>query len=291
MNKVENSKDKRESLAKLLTSDVKKDLHIHTYYSDGKLSPQQMVDRRIEEGYELMSITDHDGVDGSLIGSEYAKDKNITFVRGIEFDSTDPLASELHILGYGYDETVPEMNDALKSIRLERAKRNDRFMAELNDMGYDISLDDVGAVNEGRYIGKPTFAVVLEQKGYLNNYHEAFETIFKDPRLSSIKKVTYATKDVIDVIHAAGGIAVLAHPMEQRKLNESWEDFEPRLRKLLDRMVEYGIDGIECYHPSANENQSAYLKKYADEHDLLITKGSDFHTDFPKRDYSRFNRP
>ena len=288
---MENSNAKRESLARLLTSDVKKDLHIHTIFSDGKLSPQQIIDRWADEGYQLISITDHDGVDGSLVGNEYAKDKDITFVRGIEFDSKDDLASELHILGYGYDENNPQMKDALRDIRLERARRNDRFMEQLNRMGYNVTLDDVGAVNEGRYIGKPTFAVALMKKGFLNNYHEAFETIFKDPQLKSIKKGTYATKDVIDIIHAAGGIAVLAHPMEQRNEDESWEDFEPRLRMLLDRMVEYGIDGIECYHPSANEDQSEYLRNYAEEHDLLITRGSDFHTDSPRRDYSRYNRP
>jgi predicted metal-dependent phosphoesterase TrpH len=77
--------------------------------------------------------------------------------------------------------------------------------------------------------------------------------------------------------------------MEQRKMNEPWKEFEPRLYTILDKMVRFGVDGIECYHPSADEQQSELLVQYAKEHDLIITRGSDFHSDVQKRDFSRYH--
>ena len=98
-----------EELAELLQTDVKKDLHLHTYYSDGVLSPEEVTDRWASEGYKLIAVTDHDGIEGSLVALEYAADKDITVVPGIEFDSVDPLGRDLHILGYGFDPECPEL--------------------------------------------------------------------------------------------------------------------------------------------------------------------------------------
>ena len=98
------------------------------------------------------------------------------------------------------------------------------------------------------------------------------------------------SRDVIDVIHTANGLAVMAHPMEQRRLDESFEEFKPRMYAIMDRMIEYGIDGIECFHPSASPEQSELLVAYAKEHGLMITRGSDFHTMDP-REYDIYHRP
>ena len=280
-----------EKTAKLLTSDVRKDLHIHTCYSDGALTPREVIDRWKAEGYEMISITDHDGIEGSMAGYEYAAEAGITFIPGIEFDSEDDIGRDLHILGYGYDYENHDLREALTGIILERARRNDLMMAALNDMGCGITLDDIGSVNEGRFVGKPTFALILARKGIISNPNDAFNTLFREPSIRSIRKKTLASKQVIDVIHAAGGLAVMAHPMEQRHLDETFEEFRPRLMMILDRMREYGIDGIECIHPSADEYQRELLGEYADRYGLLRTKGSDFHSDHHKRDFTRYHRP
>lgn len=281
----------KEEIAEVLTSDVKKDLHIHTYYSDGELSPEEIVDRWMDAGYKLISITDHDGIGGSEAVFDYAAKKGIGFISGIEFDSTDTLGRDIHILGYGFDYTNEKLTEALEGILLERAARNDTMMAALNDMGYKVDLDDVLSVNEGRYVGKPTFAYILAQKGYVNTQQDAFNTIFREPKIRRIHKRTLETEEVIDLIHASGGLAVFAHPMEQRHLDETYNQFRERLFIILERMIEYGIDGIECYHPSADEYQAGALAKYANEHGLLITMGSDFHTVVQRRDFSRYHRP
>ena len=281
----------KDDLRALIESDLKKDLHMHTCYSDGAMSPQELICMRQSEGYELLAITDHDGIEGSVIGAPYADSLGIRFIYGIEFDSEDDIGKDLHMLGYGFDPQNQELKDALFGILMERAVRNDRYMKALNSRGYGITLDDIGSVNEGRFVGKPTFALILKRKGIVGSVQEAFSTIFREPDLRSIKKKTLSTKKVIELIHTAGGLAVLAHPLEQRHLDESFEEFEPRMYEILDRMVAYGIDGLECHHPSADDVQQEMLVAYAKEHGLMITRGSDFHSFETKRDFSRYHRP
>ena len=274
----------------LIESDLKKDLHMHTRYSDGEMTPQELIDMRVAEGYELLAITDHDGMGGSVTGAPYAESLGLQFIYGIEFDSEDVLGKDLHILGYGFDPQDEELMDTLIYVLEERRDRNERFRECLNKRGYGIKPEEVWAVNNGRYVGKPTFATVLVQKGVVKDVKEAFDTIFREPDLKAIKKVTLPTRKVVEVIHKAGGLAVMAHPMEQRRRSESFEEFKQRMYRIMDRMIEYGIDGIECFHPSASPEQSKLLVAYAKEHGLMITRGTDFHSR-ENRNYDIFHRP
>ena len=283
--------ENNEELRALIESDLKKDLHMHTCFSDGALTPKQLIDWRVSEGYELLAVTDHDGIEGSVLVAPYAEMLGVKFIYGIEFDSEDELGKDIHMLGYGFDPDNQILKKKLYDIIHERAVRNDKFMKALNKRGYGITLDDIGAVNEGRFTGKPSFALILKRKGIVKTTDEAFNTIFQEPDIKCIKKNTLSTKTVIDIIHEAGGLAVLAHPMEQRHRDESFEEFKPRMYALMDRMIEYGIDGIECHHPSASPMQQELLVAYAKEHDLMITEGSDFHSNEDKRSFERYHRP
>lgn len=285
------NKLKKEELAALLESDVKKDLHLHTYYSDGALSPEEVIGRWAADGYELIAITDHDGIEGSASGMEFAREKGITMIPGIEFDSVDPLGRDMHILGYGLDYESPVLCEALDNILLERAARNEAMLSELNRMGFVITRDEIISVNDGRFIGKPTFAYVMAKKGYIESPQEAFNTVFREPEIRRIRKKTLTSQAVIELIHAAGGLAVLAHPMEQRHLDETYNQFLERLFPILDKMKSYGVDGVECYHPSADDVQAETLRKYARDNGLIVTKGSDFHTFANRRDFTRYHRP
>ena len=281
----------KDDLRSLIESGLKKDLHLHTLYSDGALTPREVLKMRVDEGYQLLAITDHDGVEGSVYGEQYADEFGIEYISGIEFDSEDELGKDIHMLGYGFDPDHPAFNLAIGRILKQRHERNNKFLEALNKRGFNITYDELYAVNEGRFMGKPTFASVLIDKGIVKSHTEAFETIFREPDIRSIKKETFHTKEVVDIIHAAGGLAVMAHPMEQRHLEESFEEFEPRMYEILDRMVSYGIDGIECHHPSADPVQQEMLVAYANEHGLMITRGSDFHSHSSRRDFSRYHRP
>ena len=281
----------KDDLRSLIESGLKRDLHMHTLYSDGALTPREVLKMRVDEGYQLLAITDHDGVEGSVYGEKYADEFGIEYISGIEFDSEDELGKDLHMLGYGFDPDHPAFNLAIGKILKQRNDRNNRFLEALNAMGYHITYDELKAVNDGRFMGKPTFATVLIKKGVVRSHTEAFNTIFQEPEIKCIKKKTLHTKDVVDIIHEAGGLAVLAHPREQRHRDETFEQFKPRMYQILDRMVSYGIDGLECHHPSADYLQQQMLVAYANEHGLMITEGSDFHSHDSRRDFSRYHMP
>ncbi|NLA69619.1 MAG: PHP domain-containing protein [Clostridiales bacterium] len=291
--------------------DFKVDLHIHTCFSDGVLSPKEIVDRWQMEGYDLIAITDHDGVEGSIVATKYNNAKNrkmsiersinslgglfkkkslsnqsqsykpLNIIAGIEFDSHDEDSKDLHILGYGIDTDSAELKIALSDINIMRARRNDMMLKAIQDLGYDISIEDLlEETGDMQFIGKPIFARVLFQKGYFESPYKVFDDLFEvNADLKALVKKTLSTERVIRTIQSAGGVAIMAHPMEQRRADETREEFYPRLKAMLDKFVGFGIDGIECYHPSAREDDSQWLKQYADERELLCTRGSDFHSD------------
>lgn len=281
----------KQQVIELIKSDEPKDLHIHSYYSDGELEPTVLVDAWMNKGFRLISITDHDVVEGSKIACKYAEDKDVTVIPGIEFDSEDALGTKLHILGYGIDLDNQLLKDKLALVQKWRDERNQSMLSEFRKRGYSITQEEILSINGGRFVGRPTFAKVLVRRGDFSDVNEAFDHLIQavdDDKI--VKKRTLASRDVVETIHEAGGLAILAHPIEQKKRGESWTEFQPRLIKLLDTFVGYGIDGIECYHPSASDEQSEYLEKYAIEHNLLITKGSDFHSENLNRDYSRYHK-
>ncbi len=278
----------KNEVISLIKQDCDKDLHIHTVFSDGVLTPEQVVDRWQDEGKKVIAITDHDGIGGSIVAVDYAKDKAIKVISGIEFDSENELGKDLHILGYGIDFEDDNLQAELKKILEWRDERNNTILRALKDRGIEISDEEIYAVNDGRYVGKPTYARILVGRGMFPDLAAVFNEFYnKIPEIKAIRKKALPSHEVVDVIHRAGGIVVLAHPMEQMKTGESWEQFEPRLIEILDTFVGYGIDGIECYHPSASEENAEYLRKYAEAHNLLITRGSDFHFDGMNRRYTR----
>lgn len=291
LNLCDTTKLDHDELRALIESDLKKDLHMHTTFSDGAMTPEELIDMRVKEGYELLAITDHDVIGGSVAGMTYAKKIGLPFIYGIEFDSEDAVGDDLHMLGYGFDPENDIFLDVVIEVIADRNKRNRQFMDALNTRGFGITEDDVKKINGGRYVGKPTFAKILIKKGIVSSVNEAFSTIFREPDLKAIKKVTMPSKKAVETIHAGGGLAVMAHPMEQRRRDESFEVFKPRMFHIIDTMVSYGIDGLECYHPSASEMQQELLVQYAKEHGLMITGGSDFHSLESRRDFDVYHRP
>ena len=281
----------KDDLRALIESGLRMDIHMHTCFSDGTLTPEEVLDMRVSEGYELLAITDHDGIDGSVRGLRHAEELGIKYISGIEFDSEDGLGKDIHMLGYGFDPDNSALRAALSGILEERDNRNRKFKTALNKRGFGITDEEIWAINEGRFVGKPTFAAVLRNKGIVESKNDAFNTIFREDDIRSIKKKTLNTREVVELIHTAGGLAVLAHPMEQRRREESFEEFMPRMYWILDRILGYGIDGLECYHPSADPVQQEMLVEYAKAHDLMITRGSDFHTLYDKRNFERYHRP
>lgn len=245
------------------------DLHTHTKESDGEKTPEELIDLAISKNMEAIAITDHDTADGIQRAINYAKDKKIIFIPGIELDAKVPKG-QMHILGLGINPNQEEFKQKLESIKKEREDRNSRFIEEFNKMGFDITLEELQEVSNGKILGKPHFAKVFLKKGYIQTKAEMFDKYFNQPPLCKIKKSTLTAEEIIKLIKKAGGIAVLAHP-QNLKLTDN------ELVEKIAELKSYGLEGLECYHSDQTPEQMKRFKEIAEQFNLLITKGSDYH--------------
>lgn len=245
------------------------DLHTHTKESDGEKTPEELIDLAISKDIEAIAITDHDTADGIEVAINYTKDKKIIFIPGIELDAK-VSKGQMHILGLCINPNQEEFKQKLESIKKEREDRNSRFIEEFNKMGFDITLEELQEVSSGKIIGKPHFAKVFLKKGYIQAKSEMFDKYFNQPPLCKINKSTLTAEEIIKLIKKAGGIAVLAHP-QSLKLTDN------ELVEKIAEMKSYGLDGLECYHSDQTPEQMRKFKEIAEQFNLLITKGSDYH--------------
>lgn len=247
------------------------DLHIHTTASDGEFSPSEIIDKALLNGLTHIAITDHDTINGLDEAISYAKGKNIVVIPGVELNAK-VSKGQMHILGYFIDYSNTEFIKAMKKFEEERNSRNDKFIEMFNQLGIDISLEDVKKYAIGTVIGKPHFARVLLEKGYTQDIEEGFDKFFNQEPLKSIKRISYSPKEIIKLIKSAGGTAVLAHPQSLKLDNEELE------RTILE-LKDLGLDGLECYHSKQSDEEMNFFKTLAEKHNMLITLGSDYHRD------------
>ncbi len=251
------------------------DLHSHTYYSDGKFSPAELVEGAKRRGVSVLAITDHDNTRGSREAAPLAEVAGIELIPAIEFTTRWPGAAlplddrDVDVLGYFLD-----LENAAYCA-FEEAALNDihariaSCCARLTGQGYPVSMDEVFAENGGRYGGAVQMIQVLLRKRYATTWQEGldlFGTVWFTGRESP-----FTIQSVIEQIHLAGGAAVLAHPVAVRPHGERLT--AAGLRELVDA----GLDGIEIYHYRLDSEAREYFLRLAGKFDLLITGGSDLH--------------
>ena len=266
----------------------KEDFHIHTNYSDGQAAPKDIVERAAELGYETIAITDHDGVDGINEAVNAGENLKIKVVPGVELATETEEGIGLHILGHYIDIENKNLRRALTELARNRDARNARMIAALNDMGYDLSQEDLKKLQPNNFIGKPVIARALAANGYIDDYRDAFKEgqFFGCSQLKKIKKKKLKAADAVNLITGAGGRAVLAHPIQTRGIGEkNSQEFYDNIELIIKRLKDAGLGGIECYHPDQDSGQSERFKLLAEKYDLEITRGSDFHgRDFAEAD-------
>lgn len=256
------------------------DMHVHSMYSDGLRPPAELVKLYHENGYDLIAVTDHDGVDGVPEAQKAGAALGMTVLTGIEFGTLFRGKIEFHLLGYDFDLEDPGLRKELEEIRAYRIRRNEKLMAYFRGKGYDISFDDMIRYSGQDYIGKPNFARALIRKGYCKSVKEAFDSgeLLGSPEAMALKKKPVPTRDAIRWIRSAGGIPVLAHPMETVGIGPAGSRvFFENLDRILGELVSDGLQGVECFHPSATEAESLRLTRLAARYHLRITRGSDYH--------------
>jgi len=258
--------------------DYKVDFHIHTTASDGEATPTQIVKRAKELDYDIIAITDHDNTDGIAEARIAAEAVDIKLVPGIEIAVVTEEGTGLHMLGYNIDIENEDLKRFLATMVRRRKERNEQLFRVLNEMGYDISRDDI-EVGKNDFIGKPLIARALVSKGYIADEKQAFgKEILGSPQCRAVKKVKPLAKDAIRVILDAGGTPVLAHPIQTRGVGyPGSETFYRNMDRIIGRLKRQGLRGLECFHPDQDFKQSMRFVEMAEKYHLHITQGSDFH--------------
>lgn len=255
------------------------DLHLHTYYSDGTMSPEELVRYAKESGAETIAITDHDGMRGLAEGIGAGKRLGVHVIPGIELSTEDDEGVYMHILGYCFDRNHEALKEEVERIRRKRAERNEKLLAALRQIGCELSKEDL-QLREGQdYVGKPTFALALMRKGYVTSPKEAFrEGLFmRSEVVRRVHREKISAQRAIELICQAGGVPVLAHPMKISHLTREGEDLFERLSGQLDKLQGWGLAGMECYYSGHSPEDTRRLVQMARDHGLITTAGSDFH--------------
>ncbi len=240
------------------------DLHMHTTFSDGTFSPEEMAQAAQRHRLACVALTDHDTVAGcARMAAECAR-------LGIEFVNATELTAEIdgvevHILGYFIDPANPHFLASLVKFQHARQQRIRDMATRLQAQGIPLEADAVFAIAKCESPGRPHVARALVQAGLCSSMDEAFERFLKKHRPAWVPKFKISAHDAIALIHHAGGVAVIAHPA----LNKS-DDIIPVL-------VAAGIDGIECFHTRHSTAASEHYMLMAEQYGLAITGGSDCH--------------
>ncbi len=238
------------------------ELHTHTTYSDGILTPQQLVQRAANAGVKALAITDHDTLHGWDEAIAAAIPHNMEIVPGVEL-STVYNGRSLHILGY-YPQK--DLIEASLTERLAGRKRRAKKMVDnLAEMGYPVELSNIDG---NMALGRPHIASAMVAAGYVDSSQEAFERFIGEDKPAYVHYEKFSTEDGIKLIRSCGGVPVWAHPYLFRG---------GKVKEVLPILVEAGLMGIEVFHPHHGNNKVNHLKEFCQQYNLLMTGGTDYH--------------
>ncbi len=247
------------------------DLHTHSIYSDGSNTPKELMNMAIKNGIQAISLTDHDTIEGQKEFLTLGLENKITVFSGVEVSSRHHQYS-LHVLGYGIDPEDVIFSHWLKAIQEGRKDRNKKILLTLNQIGINMSAEDLLEISPTGLIGRPHIALLLIKKGVVKTFNEAFRVYLGKGKKAWHSRFCYSAKDTIKAIHGAGGIAVIAHPGQ----------LDPHMRKqrsIVNELVDHGLDGLEIFYPSHSKKMKSFLLTLANDYSLIATGGSDFHGD------------
>ncbi len=249
------------------------DLHTHTTASDGTLAPAGLVGYAAEKKLTGVSVTDHDTVEGLQEAIDASASLGIMFVPGIEISAeTDDLpGSTLHILGYYINHADERFLKGVGVLQDARDERNPKIIQKLQALGIPITIEEVAEVAETGQIGRPHFARVLVDKGFVKSAGEAFGRYLQKGAAAYVDKFRFQPRAAIELIREAGGIPVLAHPatLACRSSGE--------LEEYAKKLTGFGLMGIEVYYSDHSAKQAKLYSTLARRLGLLMTGGSDFH--------------
>lgn len=240
------------------------DLHLHSKFSDGTYTPEEIVTQAQAFDISVLSLTDHDTVEGCVRMAMACKAAGMEFVTGTEL-TAELNGNELHLIGYYIDIDNPRLLADMAKFQTVRQNRIREMVSRLNDLDIPLEAEAVFAIANCRSPGRPHVGRALVQGGFCSSLDEAFERFLKKHRPAWVPKFKISAMDAIELIHHSGGVSVMAHP----GLN--------RTDDIIPQLVEAGLDGLECYHTKHSPATIEHYLEIADQFNLAVTGGSDCH--------------
>ncbi len=249
------------------------DLHLHTTASDGRLSPEQLVAAAAAAGLTTIAVTDHDTVEATAVVARLCCERGIEAAPGIEMSAV-ANGRDVHVLGYFVDPAAPTFLAFLKKQRIQRVARVEAIAARLETLGMPVDVAPIAErARAGSSVGRPHIARALVDAGYAANTREAFERWLGEGLPAFVPRTGVSPADAFHVIHAAGGLASLAHPGRTA--------IDAQIPQLRDQ----GLDALEAYHSDHSPEEVDTYLRMAFDLGILVTGGSDYHAD-PAREVS-----
>jgi predicted metal-dependent phosphoesterase TrpH len=251
------------------------DLHTHTNASDGTDSPTQLIDKAINRGINILALTDHDTTRGwneaksALLN--HPSQTEMKLVLGSEISCQDENGISIHMLGLLFDPDNQPLLEVLERTRENRHSRMERIIARLNEAGIDITIDEVNAQRKGdATLGRPHLADALVARGHVASRDEAFAALLHNKSKFYINHYSPSPIETVKLIKAAGGVAIIAHPLASQRGRTISMD-------LFGSLIAAGLDGIEVDHRDHSESEKSELLRFAIENELIVTGSSDYH--------------
>jgi hypothetical protein len=245
------------------------DLHVHSTFSDGSDTPEQLVALAVSGGLRAMALTDHDNLHGVPSFFAACREKKMTGISGVEISAEVP-AGTLHILGYGVNPNHAEFLEQLDRVLDGRAWRNEKILARLNELGCTLTWDEVAALAGSEVVGRPHFAQAMVARGYVASVHEAFDRFLTKGAPAYVDRYRLTPAEGIRLTRAAGGVAVMAHPY-------TWQPEDTKLESALRELQTLGLGGIEAYYPDYMPERTVTYLRLARKLGLVATGGTDYH--------------
>lgn len=245
------------------------DLHVHSNCSDGTLSPREVVSYAVQKGLKAIALTDHDTIAGIPEAVKAAEELSLELIPGLEF-STNYKGRDIHMLGLDISWQDPAFLQSLKEFQDSRDLRNRKMIARLQEYGVDITYEKMAAEYPDAVWTRANFARYLRDHGYVKTMPDAFTRYVGDNAPCFIPREKVTPWQAMELIHQAGGYAVLAHPILYRLK-------EDELELLVKTLSDKGLDGIEAIYSTYRWTDESRIRQLARAYGLSITGGSDFH--------------
>ena len=244
------------------------DLHTHSLFSDGSMTPEELVRAAKDAGLTAIALTDHDTVGGIERATAEGERLGVEIVPGVEL-STEGI-SQVHVLGYYIDKEHPALKEAFAIQQEERKRTHEKYMEKLQAHGFDICEEDVRKVAPVGSVGRAHYAKVMMEKGYVASVAEAFQKYLYVGAPCYVKREVMTPEQGIELIHKAGGVAFFAHPYQTKLSDEGIFD-------LMKQLKQAGLDGVEGYYSEYTPEMGEKFRGLANKRGLMLSGGSDFH--------------